>query len=310
MKALRAHERGGPEQLVLEDAEIPIRGPGEVLVAVHAAAITLTELLWDLSWQTRDGADRTPVIPSHEVSGVVAGLGEAVDSLAVGDEVYGLVDFDRNGAAAEFVTVPASALAAKPANASHVEAASLPLAALTAWQALVDHADLRPGERVLVHGGAGGVGVFGVQLAAHLGAHVIATDLPANEAFVRSLGAAEFLDFTTQRFDDELSGLDVVLDAVGGETLARSYRVLRPGGRLVTLAAPPDQAQAQKYAVHAMFFVVRPDHKELATIAALVDEGSLRPVVADIFPLAEGRTAFESIHGRRRPGKIILLVRP
>ena len=310
MRALRAHHRGGPEQLVVEDAEIPVPGPGEVLLAVHAAAITLTELLWDLSWQTRDGIDRTPVIPSHEVSGVVDGLGAGVDSLAAGDEVYGLVDFDRNGAAAEFVTVPASALAAKPAKATHVEAAALPLAALTAWQALVDHAGIRPGERVLVHGGAGGVGVYGVQLAAHLGAHVIATDLPANEAFVRSLGAAEFLDFTTQRFDDELSGLDVILDAVGGETLARSYRVLRPGGRLVTLAAPPDQAQAEKYAVHAMFFVVRPDHGELAQIAALVDDGSLRPIVAGIFPLAEGRAAFESIHGPRRPGKIILVVRP
>jgi len=310
MRALRAHHRGGPEQLVLEDAEIPVPGPGEVLVAVHAAAITLTELLWDLSWQTRDGADRTPVIPSHEVSGVVGGLGTGVDSLAAGDEVYGLVDFDRNGAAAEFVTVPASALAAKPAKATHVEAAALPLAALTAWQALVDHAGIRPGERVLVHGGAGGVGVYGVQLAAHLGAHVIATDLPANESFVRSLGAAEFLDFTTQRFDDELSGLDVILDAVGGETLARSYGVLRPRGRLVTLAAPPDQTQAQKHAVHAMFFVVRPDHGELAQIAALVDDGSLRPVVAGVFPLAEGRAAFESIHGPRRPGKTILVVRP
>lgn len=310
MKALRAHQRGGPEQLVIEDVEVPIRGRGEVLVAVHAAAITLTELLWDLSWQTRDGTDRTPVIPSHEVSGTVADLGEDVDGLAVGDQVYGLVDFDRNGAAAEFVTVPASALAAKPARATHLEAAALPLAALTAWQALVDHADLRAGERVLVHGGAGGVGVYGVQLAAHLGAQVIATDLPTNEAFVRSLGAAEFLDFTKQRFDDELSDLDVVLDTVGGETLARSYRVLRPGGRLVTLAAPPDQVLAQKYAVHAMFFVVRPDHEELTQIAALVDEERLRPVVAGTFPLAEGRTAFKSIHSARRPGKIILVVRP
>jgi NADPH:quinone reductase-like Zn-dependent oxidoreductase len=310
MRALRAHHRGGPEQLVVEDTTIPVPEPGEVLVAVHAAAITLTELGWDLSWQTRDGADRTPVIPSHEVSGVVAALGAGVDSLAVGDEVYGLVDFDRNGAAAEYVTVPAGALAAKPVKATHVEAAALPLAALTAWQSLIDHADLQPGERVLVHGGAGGVGVYGVQLAAHLGADVIATDLPGNEAFVRSLGAAEFLDFTTQRFDDELTGLDVVLDAVGGDTLARSYRVLRPGGRLITLAVPPDQAEAGKHGVHATFFVVRPDHDELVTLAALVDDGSLRPVVAGTFPLAEGRAAFESIGRPRRPGKIVIVVRP
>ena len=310
MRALRAHHRGGPEQLVVEDAEIPVPGPGEVLLAVHAAAITLTELLWDLSWQTRDGIDRTPVIPSHEVSGVVDGLGAGVDSLAAGDEVYGLVDFDRNGAAAEFVTMPASALAAKPAKATHVEAAALPLAALTAWQALVDHAGIRPGERVLVHGGAGGVGVYGVQLARALGAHVIATDLPQNEAFVRDLGAAEFLDYTTQRFDERLSGLDVVLDAVGGETLARSYGVLRPGGRLITLAAPPDQAVADRHRVRALFFVVRPDHDELGRIAAAVDEGSLRPIVSEVFPLAEGRAAFEHGRGPRRPGKIILRVRP
>jgi NADPH:quinone reductase-like Zn-dependent oxidoreductase len=310
MRALRAHRRGGPEQLVVEDAETPVPGPGEVLVAVHAAAITLTELGWDLSWQTRDGADRTPVIPAHEVSGVVAALGAGVDSLAAGDEVYGLVDFDRNGAAAEFVTIPASALAAKPAKTTHVEAAALPLAALTAWQALVDHAALQQGERILVHGGAGGVGVYGVQLAAYLGAHVIATDLPGNEEFVRSLGAAEFLDFTTQRFDDEFSDLDVILDTVGGATLARSYPVLRRGGRLITLAAPPDQATARKYGVQATFFVVQPDHEELTTLATLVDEGSLRPVVAGTFPLERGRAAFEPTGGRHKPGKTVIVVRP
>jgi NADPH:quinone reductase-like Zn-dependent oxidoreductase len=309
MLALRAHHRGGPEQLVVEDVAVPVAGPGEVLVAVHAAAITLTELGWDLSWQTRDGADRTPVIPSHEVSGVVAGAGAGVAGWAAGDEVYGLVDFDRNGAAAEFVTVPAPALAAKPAKATHVEAAALPLAALTAWQALIEHARLGAGERVLVHGGAGGVGVYGVQLAAALGAHVIATDRPGNEEFVRSLGAAEFIDFTTRRFEDDCTGLDVVLDAVGGDTLARSYAVLRRGGRLITLAAPPDQAEAARHGVEATFFVVRPDHEQLTRIAAQVDDGTLRPVVAETFPLSEGRAAFASIDRPRRPGKVVLVVR-
>jgi NADPH:quinone reductase-like Zn-dependent oxidoreductase len=310
VQALRAWRRGGPEQLVLEEAEVPRPAPGEALVAVHAAAITLAELSWDLSWQNRDGADRTPVIPSHEVSGVVVALGADVTGLKNGDEVYGLVDFDRNGAAAEFVAVPATALAAKPADATFAEAAALPLAALTAWQALVDHAHVRPGERVLVHGGAGGVGVYGVQLAAVLGAHVIATARPENEAYVRDLGAAEFLAYTTHRFDDELSGLDVVLDAVGGETLARSYGVLRPGGRLVTLVAPPDEAAAERSGVHAMFFVVRPDHDELTTIARMVEDGRLRPVVAATYPLAEGQAAFESIGAPRPPGKVVLLVRP
>ena len=309
MLAMRAHHRGGPEQLVVEQAPVPVPAAGEVLVEVHAAAITPTELTWDLSWQTQDGADRTPVIPSHEVSGVVSALGPGVSGLAPGDEVYGLVDFDRDGAAAEFVTVPALALAAKPAKATHVEAASLPLSALTAWQALVDHAGLRSGERVLVHGGAGGVGVYGVQLAAALGGHVIATARPHDEAFVRELGAAEFVDFTRQRFEEELSGLDVVLDAVGGETLARSYGVLRPGGRLVTLAAPPDQAAAATAGVTATFFVVTPDRVALTKLAAMVDDGTLRPVVARTHPLADGPAAFDT-DGPRRPGKNVLVVRP
>jgi NADPH:quinone reductase-like Zn-dependent oxidoreductase len=309
MLAMRAHRRGGAEQLIVEQVPVPVPAGGEVLIEVHAAAITLTELTWDLSWQTRDGADRTPVVPSHEVSGVVADVGAGVTGLAAGDEVYGLVDFDRNGAAAEFVTVPASALAAKPAKASHVEAAALPLAALTAWQALVDHAHLRPDERVLVHGGAGGVGVYGVQLAARLGAHVIATDLPQNETFVRDLGAVEFLDFTTRRFDALLGGLDVVLDAVGGETLTRSYGVLRPGGRLITLAAPPDQRAAAEHGVAATFFVVAPDGDELTRLAEMVDNGSLRPIVSRVVPLADGPTAFDT-SAPRHPGKVVLQVRP
>jgi hypothetical protein len=153
MMALRAHARGGPEQLVYEQAPAPSAGPGEALIAVHAAAITFAELTWDLEWTTRDGQDRTPVIPSHEMSGIVAGLGAGVAGLAAGDEVIGLVDFDRDGAAAEYVVMPAASLAAKPNSVSHVEAATLPLAALTAWQALADHAALQPGEQVLVQGG-------------------------------------------------------------------------------------------------------------------------------------------------------------
>ena len=193
MMALRAHARGGPEQLVYEQAPAPVPGPGEALVAVHAAGITFAELTWDLSWTTKDGRDRTPVIPAHEMSGIVAGLADGVTGVAVGDEVYALIDFDRDGAAAEFTTVPAAELAAKPRSASHAEAATLPLAALTAWQALADYAALEPGERVLVHGGAGGVGAFAVQLAAILGGRVTATGRSGDAAFVRDLGAEAFV---------------------------------------------------------------------------------------------------------------------
>src|SRR6185437_3663821 len=175
MMALRAHTRGGAEQLVYEPAPAPAPGPGEALVEVHAAGITFAELTWDLSWTTKDGQDRTPVIPSHEVSGMVTGLGPGAEGVTAGEAVYGLIEFDRDGAAAEFVTVPAAHLAAKPASVSHAQAATLPLAALTAWQALVDYAALEPGERVLVQGGAGGVGGYVVQLAAILGGDVTAT---------------------------------------------------------------------------------------------------------------------------------------
>jgi len=306
MMALRAHTRGGPEQLVYEAAPRPRPGPDEALVAVRAAGITFAELTWDLSWSTRDGTDRTPVIPSHEVSGVVAELGDRVTDLTVGDEVYGLIDFDRDGAAAEYVTVPAAHLAAKPTSLSHTDAAALPLAALTAWQALVDHAGLVTGETVLVHGGAGGVGVYGVQIAAGLAAHVIATDITANADTVRSLGAERFIDVTTEKFDQTVADVDVVLDTIGGDTLERSYGVLRRGGRLVTLSAPPPTGRAEEYGVHAMFFVVRPNRDELTRLAAMADHGRLRPVVSQTFPLEEGRAAYESGRRPRPPGKTVL----
>jgi len=191
--ALRAHPRGGPEQLVYEQAPVPVPGPGEALVAVHAAAITFAELTWEESWTSRDGRDRTPVIPSHEVSGTVAELGPDASGFAVGAEVYGLIDFDRDGAAAQYVTLPAAHLAARPTSVSHVAAASLPLAALTAWQALADYAALEPGEQVLVQGGAGGVGVYAVQLAAILGGNVTATGRARDREFVGGLGAKTYL---------------------------------------------------------------------------------------------------------------------
>jgi NADPH:quinone reductase-like Zn-dependent oxidoreductase len=307
MMALRAHARGGPDRLVYEPAPVPAPGPGEALVAVHAAGITFAELTWDLSWTTRDGRDRTPVIPSHEVSGTVAGLGPEAAGLAVGDEVYGLIDFDRDGAAAQYVTLPAAQLAARPGSVSHSQAATLPLAALTAWQALADHAALKPGEQVLVQGGAGGVGSYAVQLAAILGGVVTATGRPGDREFVQGLGAKTYLapgDGSAAK-----QGFDVVIDTVGGAVLDASYEVLRRGGRLVTLSAPPSAEKAAALGVHAMFFVVTPDAAELGRLAALVDEGSLRPIVSQTFPLAEGRRAFETANQPRPPGKTVLIVR-
>jgi NADPH:quinone reductase-like Zn-dependent oxidoreductase len=309
MTALRAHRRGGPEVLAVESAPIPVPAVGEVLVAVHAAAITFDELTWEETW-IRDGASRTPVIPSHEVSGVVTEINSDEDYFEPGDDVYGLIPFDRDGGAADYVAVPAQALAAKPSSVSHTVAAALPLAGLTAWQALFDHARVQRGERVLVTGGAGGVGALAVQLAAHLGAVVTATVRSDAVELVRNLGARKVIDVRTDAVDDGQAAYDVVIDTVGGPTLERLFRVLRGGGRLVTLPAPLPVGEADEYDVTAMFFVVTPNRNQLAELATLVDSGRLHVEIASTFPLIRGREAFES--GRqpdRRPGKTVIVVR-
>lgn len=313
MTALRAHHRGGPEQLVVEQVPVPVPAAGEVLVAVHAAAITFDELTWDETW-TRDGVSRTPSVPSHEVSGVVSEVAADVTDFAPGDQVYGLIGFDRDGAAADFVCVPATDLAARPSTVSHVEAAALPLAGLTALQALIDHAAVQPAEAVLVHGGAGGVGALTVQLAAMLGASVTATVRSDTADLVREFGAARVIDVRTESFDEGGVSYDVVIDTVGGDTLDRSFGVLRRGGRLITLPAPPPAGKGDEYGVRATFFIVTPNRDQLTRLAALVDDpgakGRLRVEIAATFPLARGREAFES--GRRpgrRAGKTVIVVR-
>lgn len=309
MKAIRAHHRGGPDMLVYENAPIPSPAAGEVLLQVSAAAVTFAELTWNETW-TRGGVDRTPTIPAHEVSGVVMAVGENVSTYAVDDVLYGLVPFDRNGAAAEFVVVPVDALAPKPTTIDHLTAAAAPLGALTAWQALVEHARCRPGESVLVHGGAGAVGGYVTQLARGLGAGVTATARSADAELVRTLGAETVVDFETEQFDATPGAYDVVIDTVGGTTLDRSYAVLRPGGRLITLQAPPSQEQAARFGITAVFFIVRPDSGQLRTVARMIDDRQLQVTVADTFPLARGREAYLSgTAPQRRPGKTVLVVR-
>jgi NADPH:quinone reductase-like Zn-dependent oxidoreductase len=307
MTALRAHHRGGPEVLVIEQVPVPVPAAGEVLVAVHAAAITFDELTWPETWE-RDGVDRTPIIPSHEVSGVVEVVGEGVTDVAVGAQVYALIDFDRDGAAADYVTVPAIDLAARPATVSPEVAAALPMTGLTAWQALVDQAKVQPGERVLVTGGAGGVGALAVQLARLLGAEVTATVRSDATELVLGYGAKHVVDVRSQPIP--VQEYDAVIDTVGGAALDGALAAAKRGGRLITLSAPLPAGCADEYGVAATFFIVTPDRAQLIELAELVDAGRLQVPVTEVFPLTRGRAAFES--GRvpgRRPGKTVLSVR-
>jgi NADPH:quinone reductase-like Zn-dependent oxidoreductase len=310
MMALRAHTRGGPEVLVYESVPRPTPGDGELLVAVHAAAITFAELTWPETWAA-GGVDRTPIVPSHEFSGVVAAVADGVTRVSVGEEVFGLVPFDRDGAAAEYVSVPAGHVAAKPRTVSHVVAAAAALPALTAWEALVDHAAVKPGDRVLVHGSAGGVGAFITQFGTALGAQVTGTVRSSDDvAHARSLGAERVIDVGHEPIDVERGVFDVAIDAVGSSTPEGLFAAVRRGGLLITLQEPPPQQLADKYGIRATFFIVTAEQDALTRVADMLDAGNVHVGVAATFPLAEGRAAYESgATRRRRPGKTVLVVR-
>jgi NADPH:quinone reductase-like Zn-dependent oxidoreductase len=302
MKAIRLHARGGPEAFAYEEAPQPRPGEGEVLVRVHAAAVTPTELVWVPTWTTPTGEPRRfPIILGHEFSGEVAAVGDGVTDVAVGNPVYGLNDWFGDGALAEYCVARAAEVAPKPRSVDHLAAAVTPISALTAWQGLLGRARLAAGDRVLVHGAAGGVGVFAVQLARWRGATVIGTASAHNAAFVRGLGADEVIDYRAVRFEDIARGIDVVFDTVGGETLDRSWGVLKPGGRLVTIAASVEGSPDPR--TREAFFIVRPDRGQLNEITRLIDAAQLRPVVDRVFPLARARQAYEHKPAR---GKVVL----
>jgi NADPH:quinone reductase-like Zn-dependent oxidoreductase len=308
MKAIHLRARGGPEQLVFEDANEPTPARNEALVRVHASGVTPTELLWGENWRTRTGETRSRPIPGHELAGVVAAIGPGVRDVQVGQAVIALVDFDRDGADAELVAVPSEVLAPKPGRLDWVQAAAVPLSGLTAWQALFDHAHLEPGQHVLIHGAAGGVGTFAVQLAHWRGARVVGTASPANAEFLRSLGCDQVIDYHRTRFEDVVRDVDVVLDCVGGDTLARSYPVLRSGGVLVSIVERPSAEEAEAHGARAVFFIVEPDRAGLTELGRLIDAGAIAPIIAEVLPLAEARQAFERGLGGHVRGKIVLRV--
>jgi NADPH:quinone reductase-like Zn-dependent oxidoreductase len=276
----------------------------EVVVKVAACGITHNELDWPI-WTCRAGHQRDSVIPGHEVSGVVAALGFGTAGIAVGDEVYGLTDQLRDGAAAEYVAVEARNLAPKPRTADHVHAAAVPRAGLTAWQALFDHGKLAKGQTVVIHGAGGAVGSMAVQLARWAGAEVIGTGRGHSRALVTELGADRFVALDTDRLEDAVGPVDLIFDTIGGEVLDRSPALLKPGGMLVTInaaATPP----ATRDDIRTVVFIQESNRAQLAELARLIDEGHLRPQVGGVYPLAQAAEAYGAKAAGGIPGRIVL----
>nr|WP_060943789.1 NADP-dependent oxidoreductase [Streptomyces hygroscopicus] len=315
MRAVVQDTTGGPEVLRVAEVERPRPLPTEVLVRVRAAGVN------PVDWKTRQGAGMAgvlgepPFILGWDVSGVVEEVGFGVTTLAPGDEVYGMPWFPREaGGYAEFVTAPSRQFAVKPATLSHEEAAAVPLAALTAWQILVDTARVTAGQRVLVHAAAGGVGHFAVQFARHLGARVVGTARESRHEWLRRLGAAELVDYTAQRFEDVVEDVDVVIDLLGEDldaTSTRSLKVLRKGGLLVAVpggVGPELRRAADERGVRTSGFLVEPDGAALTTIAALIDKGEVAVEVEDVFPLEEAARAHARGEDGHTRGKLVLRV--
>ncbi|MEP7304845.1 MAG: NADP-dependent oxidoreductase [Acidobacteriota bacterium] len=304
MKAIRVHEFGGVDKLVYEDVEQPTPGKGEVLVRVKAVGVGP----WD-AW-VRSGTSavpqRLPLTPGSDLAGVVdrSGAGTPFQS---GDEVYGVTNAAFVGAYAGYAVATATMLARKPATLGFVEAASVPVVASTAWQMLFEHAHVDATTRVLVHGGAGNVGAYAVQMARDVAHEVIATALPGDLDYVRALGAHRVIDVRSTPFESVVADVDVVLDTVGGETLARSFAVLKPGGALVSSVTVPDQEKAARLGVRGLFFLVNVTSEGLARIAEMIDGGRLSTCVGDVLPLSEARIAHEMLAGRpHKRGKLVL----
>ena len=307
MHALRANERGGAEGLRYEQGAIPKPGIGDVLVQVHAASFTPTEMDWPSTWVDRAGKDRLPVVPAHEVSGVVTALGYGTTGAAVGDAVYGLTDWYRDGAAAEYVAVEARNLAPKPATLSHREAAAVPMAGLTAVQALFDHGRLAAGQTVLILGAGGGVGSFAVQLARAARARVLASARAWARDLVVGLGADIFVDADRDDLAAAARDAHLVFDLVGGQTFARVWSSLKDDARAVSAVEAP-AARDDGRGLRGLFFVVEPNPTQLADLGRRVAARELHPVLGAVMPLAQGAAAFAAKQRGSAADKIVLQV--
>lgn len=308
MKAVRIHTHGGPETLVYDDAPRPTPLTGEVLIRVRAASVN------PVDWKIRDGYGQDifnhqmPLILGWDVAGTIEATGPEVDKFQPGDPVYGYTSLFRDGAYAEFMVAKQEEIAMKPASLDFVQAAAVPVGALTAWQALFDTAGLEAGQKVLIHAAAGGVGSMGVQLAKAKGAYVIGTASARNAEFLRELGVDEVIDYQTTPFETVVSDLDVVFDTIGGETQERSLGVLKKGGFLVSIVGLPPEEKASQYGVRSAMLSVRPNADQLREITELIDSGKIKPYVETVLPLSEARQAHEMSQSGRTRGKIVLQI--
>jgi NADPH:quinone reductase-like Zn-dependent oxidoreductase len=305
MNAIRVHRFGGPESLIYEAVPRPDPGPGQVLVRVKAAGVGP----WDAWVRTGQSALRheLPVIPGSDLSGVVERVGPGVHEFKEGEAVFGVTNEQFTGAYAEYAVASASMIARKPERLGFVEAASVPVVACTAWQMVFEHGRADATKRVLIHGAAGNVGAYAVQLAKRAAKEVVATAFSADLDYVRALGADRAIDVQASPFEKLLTNIDIVVDTVGGDTLDRSFGVLRPGGVLVSSVATPDAVTAERHGVRAVFFLVHVSSGLLNEVARLIDTGQLRTSVGDVLPLRDARAAHQMLAGRpHKRGKIVL----
>jgi NADPH:quinone reductase-like Zn-dependent oxidoreductase len=305
MKAMQLNNAGREPTLTLAELPEPQPGSGEILVQVHAAGVTPAELLWYPTTHTKSGTARVRAVPGHEFSGVITAMGQDVQGFDVGDHVYGMNDWFADGATADFCVTQPHHIAHKPTTFTHDAAASVPIGALTSWQGLLLRANLAPGERVLIHGGAGAVGLYAVQLAHNRGAHVITTVSGQDIEFVKQLGADQALDYKASRFEKEVGDVDVVFDTVGGDTLDRSWGVLKPNGRMITVASNREGIADQR--VKDAFFIVEPNQKQLVEIAKQLDARHLRAFVKASVALNQASAAYTgTVSAKGGHGKIVI----
>jgi NADPH:quinone reductase-like Zn-dependent oxidoreductase len=306
MKAIVVHEYGGPEVLKYEDAPRPEPKENEVLVRVIAAGVNPVDALIRSGKYAKFFGTNLPLVPGYDIAGVVEKIGTKIDKLKVGDAVYAYPMW--GGGYAEYAVATDGEAALKPKTIGFVEAAGVPLAALTAWQALIDVAKIDKGQTVLIHGGSGGVGSFAIQIAKARGAKVIATASTPNQDLLKQLGADVAIDYTKQKFEDVAKDVDVVLDSVGKDTLERSYGIVKKGGFIASLVAKPDQAELDKYGIRGAPISVKPNASELAEITKLIDEKKIKPIVSQVLPLTEAVKAQEQAATHHTRGKIVLKI--